>query len=423
MVEVTENKTGDTLSVPKGFKQTEVGVIPEDWGVVALSDIISFQGGSQPPIEHFRYKESEGYIRFIQIRDYKTDNAKTYIPLKLARRFCKADDVMIGRYGPPIFQILRGLEGAYNVALIKAIPKKTISKEFCYHILKRNDIFSFVETLSKRTGGQTGVNLNVLKAYKIQIPTDESEQTAIATALSDMDALIEAQEALLAKKRALKQGAMQELLTGKRRLVETDGTSWQQTEVGRIPGDWEVVNFNEVFSFKQGVQRSVEKQKKILKKGLKRFIRIIDLTDPLEPPRYIQDPGSNHHVGSKDLFMVRYGSPGLLGYGVDGVIANNLFRLLPKKLLATRFYYYYLSYINERITSISGSSTMPAISFSTLGGLAIIYPPTLTEQRAIAAALSDMDRELEQFEAQLAKYRQLKRGMMQELLTGRKRLI
>ena len=70
---------------------------------------MKFEGGAQPPKEYFINEEKEGYIRLIQIRDYKTDNYLTYIPIDMARKFCTEDDIMIGRYGPPIFQILKGL--------------------------------------------------------------------------------------------------------------------------------------------------------------------------------------------------------------------------------------------------------------------------------------------------------------------------
>ena len=83
-----------------------------------VGDIISFQGGSQPDKKYFEYVPTKDNIRLIQIRDYKSDKYITYIPKEMAKRFCTADDIMIGRYGPPIFQILQGIEGSFNVALM-----------------------------------------------------------------------------------------------------------------------------------------------------------------------------------------------------------------------------------------------------------------------------------------------------------------
>jgi type I restriction enzyme S subunit len=91
-----------------------------------IEDVCEFVGGSQPPKSRFKYSLSDGYVRFIQIRDYKGDGFVTYIPQNSTTKFCNEKDIMIGRYGPPVFQICRGISGAYNVALMKAIPKKTI---------------------------------------------------------------------------------------------------------------------------------------------------------------------------------------------------------------------------------------------------------------------------------------------------------
>ena len=104
----------------------------KNWSLCKLGAICDFIGGSQPPKDDFIYEPKEGYIRLIQIRDYKSDKHLTFIPKTSAKRFCSKEDVMIGRYGPPLFQILRGIEGAYNVALIKAMPKspQIIDKDF-----------------------------------------------------------------------------------------------------------------------------------------------------------------------------------------------------------------------------------------------------------------------------------------------------
>lgn len=190
----------------------------EGWVEKKLGEEIDFQGGSQPPLSTFIGSAREGYIRLLQIRDYKTDKYETFIPTKLARKFCKKDDIMIGRYGPPLFQILRGLEGAYNVALIKAIPSSNVNKDFAYHFLKQDSLFAFIEKLSQRTGGQTGIDMEELKGYKFPLPSRE-EQAQIAQTLSDMDAEIESLEKKLEKYRKIKEGMMQNLLTGKIRLI------------------------------------------------------------------------------------------------------------------------------------------------------------------------------------------------------------
>lgn len=184
-----------------------------------MGDLISFVGGSQPDKSNFVYKERVGYVRLLQIRDYKSSKFETFIPRKLARRFCNVNDIMIGRYGPPIFQILKGIPGAYNVALMKAIPCEKINENYTYHFFRQEILFNFVEKLSQRTSGQTGVDLKELKGYPLNLPPTMEEQKAIAKVLSDMDSEIEVLEIKLNKYRQIKNGMMEKLLTGKIRLV------------------------------------------------------------------------------------------------------------------------------------------------------------------------------------------------------------
>ncbi len=141
------------------------------WQKYTFSDVIKIIGGSQPPKSEFINEEKDGYIRLIQIRDYKSDVHKVYIPLEKAKRFVSKSDIMIGRYGPPIFQILRGLEGAYNVALMKAEPNpEVINREYLYWYLQNYKIFNYIEAGSDRTAGQTGVNKKYLETYPMLVP-------------------------------------------------------------------------------------------------------------------------------------------------------------------------------------------------------------------------------------------------------------
>ena len=187
---------------------------------------------------------------------------------------------------------------------------------------------------------------------------------------------------------------------------------------GEFEGRWSRNSIGHIFSFKQGVQCPVEDQFASMQKGLVRFIRIIDLTQADEKPRYIKDPGSEHHVQTSDLFMVRYGSPGLVGYRYSGVIANNLFRIMPHKPHKTDndFFYHLFGSINKEIEAISGSSTMPAISFKTLNTL-FISTPSLPEQEKIAAFLTSVDDRIDQLKRKKSLLQDYKKGAMQKLFS------
>ena len=154
---------GDPILNQKGFP------------VYRMDEVVEFQGGSQPDKKYFEYEPTEDNIRLIQIRDYKTDKYITYIPKSMAKRFCTADDIMIGRYGPPIFQILQGIEGSFNVALMKATPKIG-NREFIRQFLKQDCLLEYLEGLSKRTAGQDGIQMDKLKGYPFPMPPIELQE-------------------------------------------------------------------------------------------------------------------------------------------------------------------------------------------------------------------------------------------------------
>jgi len=190
----------------------------DGWTEKTLIDVCVFQGGSQPPKSVFSVEKKEGYVRLIQIRDYKSDKYIIHIPKKDARRFCQPDDIMIGRYGPPLFQILRGLEGAYNVALMKAIPnEEIISKDFLFYFLKNNRILNYVINSSSRTAGQTGINKATIEPYPIAFPTLEN-QAIIVSQLQELKIETQRLEAIYRQKitalKELKQSILQKAFTG-----------------------------------------------------------------------------------------------------------------------------------------------------------------------------------------------------------------
>ncbi len=161
------------------------------WVESTLGDVCEFVGGSQPPKSVFSKTESVDHVRLIQIRDYKSDKHAVYIPRSSARRFCKADDVMIGRYGPPLFQILRGLDGAYNVALMKAVPNEAkLTKDFLYYFLKHSAILQYVIFHSERAAGQSGLNKATLDAYPIRVPA-LGEQAKVVDRIEMLAAKVE----------------------------------------------------------------------------------------------------------------------------------------------------------------------------------------------------------------------------------------
>lgn len=182
-------------------------------------------------------------------------------------------------------------------------------------------------------------------------------------------------------------------------------------------GEWEENEVGKFFKFKQGFQVSVENQYNNFTNGRVRFIRIIDITNNYEPKRYIDNPGSDYLIKKEDLFMIRYGSPGVVAIGYDGIIANNLFRLIWN--LDTKFNHIYWFYtfqkIEKSIYNLSGSSSMPAISFTTLDNFNISYTKNSLEQQKIADCLSSLDEVITAHSEKLETLKNYKKGLLQNL--------
>jgi len=150
------------------------------WSNPKLGEICEFIGGSQPPKHKFSNTYKPGYVRLVQIQDFRKSNVAVYIPKEDSKRRFTKDDVMIGRYGPPVFQILRGLSGAYNVALMRANPKQNLlSKDFLFYLLKEEGIQNAVISQSQRAAGQSGINKQFLESYEVWLPLKEQQDIIV----------------------------------------------------------------------------------------------------------------------------------------------------------------------------------------------------------------------------------------------------
>lgn len=145
-----------------------------------MSVVCKYTGGSQPPKDEFINETREGYVRLVQIRDFKSDKNVTYVSKDSVTKFFEEDDIMIARYGPPVFQILRGMSGAYNVALMKAIPnEELVLKDYWFYYLQNPVIQNFVIDSSQRTAGQSGVNLDHLYTFQVFLPNKTEQQKIV----------------------------------------------------------------------------------------------------------------------------------------------------------------------------------------------------------------------------------------------------
>ena len=407
------------MEVKPGYKRTEAGIIPADWEAATIGDVAQFFGGSQPPKSTFKRSSSKGYIRLIQIRDYKTSEHAVYIPEFLARKRCNTDDIMIGRYGPPIFQILRGIEGAYNVALVRVEPNSRIDREFFFNILRQEKLFQLVDALSRRSSGQTGIEMPALKAFDLPLPC-LPEQRAIAAALNDADSLLGGLDRLIAKKRDLKQAAMQQLLTGQTRLPGFQG-EWEVKRLGEVgsflkgsgvkkdesqTGNLPCIRYGEIYthhndiikSFKSWISAEVAATATRLKKGDLLFAGSGETKGEIGKCVAFVDDCEAYAGG--DTVILRLADADAMFMG----------------------YYCNAAPINAQKASKGQGDAVVHINAAALSTVVVVLP-SVREQTAIATVLSDMDAELSALEARRTKTRALKQAMMQALLTGRIRLV
>jgi type I restriction enzyme S subunit len=267
---------------------------------------------------------------------------------------------------------------------------------------KGNDplfVFYLYNTINiARFGTGSGVptlNRNDVHDFVVEVPPTKAEQTAIATALSNTDALIQSLEKLIAKKRAIKQGAMQELLTGKRRLPGFEG-KWVKKMLGEClkvkhgKSQHEVADSNGVYPI-LATSGIVGKSKQYL---YDRPSVLIGRKGTIDAPQYMETPF----------------------WTIDTLFYTEIFDDTDAKFIFYRFKLIDWYSYNE-------ASGVPSLNARTIENIELFVPPTKMEQVSISALLSEMDREISAHESKLSKYRTIKQGMMQELLTGKTRLV
>lgn len=373
----------------KEMKQTEIGLIPEDWEVKVIGDITEkLVGGGTPSRSVKEYWN--GNIPWMTVKDFASFNGHstqeyiTELGLKSsATRIVKASNLIIAT------RIALGKIVKYkvDVTINQDLKTITLSSEV------NKDYFSYFyqsieNKIIEKGSGSTVLGLSIQDLYSFQIPLPPlPEQEAIAEALSDADAWIESLEQLIAKKRLIKQGAMQELLTPKEGW---EVKKFEQVFL-KVPSKKYQINSNEYFQ----VGRYP-----IVDQGQQKIVGYSDREDKVFFPGNIIVFGDHTRI----IKYVNY--PFIVG--ADGV------QLLSSLNENIQFLYYLLSDYEIPNTGYNRH-------FKYLKDFDY-HIPSLTEQTRIANILSDMDAELEALEAQLAKARQIKQGMMQELLTGRIRL-
>ena len=291
---------------------------------------------------------------------------------------------------------------------------KNLLPQYLFYAIQSNTVRSF---LIQNAYGTTmaGLNEKILSAIPLFLPVDIDEQSAIAETFSDIDRLISSLQKLIEKKKAIKQGAMQELLTGKKRLPGFSG-KWTNTTLGRC--------FSKIVGGGTPSRAISE-----FWNGEIPWATVKDFAtfNPYKTQEYISEAGLNHsstHLIPKGTLITstRMGIGKIVIYYVDVAINQDLKALFVSDDVSKEYIYHLFGMVGKIIESLGNGSTVKGIRIEQLKNLSIVLPKK-NEQQAIAQVLSDMDSEIEQLEKKMAKYQQIKQGMMQELLTGRIRVV
>ena len=280
-----------------------------------------------------------------------------------------------------------------------------LNSKYLQYQLNEGSEFRRFSLLQKQGGSRTYMYLNKLQNMILNIPKLE-EQQKIGSFFQQLDETIALHQRKLDLLKEQKKGYLQ-------KMFPKNGSKIPELRFAGFVDDWEQRKLGDIFVYKQGQQVPVENQFTKRGKNRHRFIRIVDLTTKNEAPRYIEYSGDNI-ISSTDLFMIRYGQPGVIGYGYEGVIANNLFKLIPKIETYNLFFKYILDSMYPKIQSLSSSTTLPAISFKSLDVLEVRYPDK-KEQQKIGSLFKQLDATIALHQRKLDLLKEQKKGFLQKM--------
>ena len=399
------------MELKPGYKQTEVGVIPEDWSCEPLSSFFSFISygftNPMPTVQDGVFMITAADINDgrLLLKTARRTSEFAYRTLLTAKSKPRQNDLLLTKDGTLGRLAIVGDEAIcinQSVAIIRT--NNRVVPQFLKRLLEGS---YYQKRMVEDAGGSTikHIYITIVDKMPIGLPLDTEEQRAIATALSDVDALLDGLDRLIAKKRDIKQAAMQQLLTGKTRLPGFEG-EWEEKQLGAVA---EIVMGQSPSSANYNLRGN----------GLP----LIQGNADVENRRAIKRVFTTQITkrGRKGDVLMSVRAP-------VGEISRAVFDVcLGRGVCALRFpndfLYHYLIFIEPTWAKHSKGSTFDSVNSTDVKTVEIKIPCDPDEQTAIATALSDMDAEIAALERRRAKTAALKQAMMQELLTGRTRLI
>lgn len=388
------------MKIPQGYKQTELGIIPEEWTICKICDgLADVKSGKRLPLGYYvtENRTAHPYIRVIDMYDGGVDTSNIlYVPedaypaIEKYRIF--KNDIFISVAGSLgiVGKIPEKLDGANLTENANKLTNISCNRDYLLHFL-RSPYIQRVISSEQTIGAQPKLALTRIRNFEIILPNTKQEQRAIAKALSDVDALIAALDKKITKKRLVKQGAMIRLLGGKGKKFRTQ-------------------KIRDIVSIKKG--------------------------DMLTSEQYIagnipviaggKSAAGYHNIANRPANTITISasgaSAGYVAFHDYPIFATDCSTIESSKSYNIKYIYYLLTHYQSELYALQTGGAQPHVHPNDIYDLNIYYNGDIEDQRNIAIILSNMDKEITDLEARRDKYKLIKSGMMQKLLTGQIRL-
>lgn len=382
-----------------------------------LIEVCDFQGGSQPPKSEFIHKPKDGYVRFLQIRDFASDKNITYIPESKKNRYCLEQDILLGRYGASVGKVLTNKKGAYNVAVIKTIPnEELLSKPYLYYYLLSNDFQKKLLTVAARSA-QAGFSKKDISDFPILIPP-LPEQKSIVSKLNKAFAAIDKAKA----------NAQQNLNNAKELF-----NNYLQKVFENNNGDWKE---KKVIELCDSIVDCINKTApSVIEKTGFKMVRTTNVRDGklnLEKVRYVTEETYNKWIRRQvpevgDILFTREAPMGEVG-----MLLSNDKVFLGQRIVSYRFnesiahnhfmlYAFQSSLIKKQIEDLGSGATVKHLRVPHTKEF-IFRIPSIKEQKQIVGTLniiSTQTQNLEKvYQQKLVHLEELKKSILQKAFSG-----
>lgn len=406
------------MVIPKGYKQTEIGVIPEDWDIEPIKRLATITTGAKNTQDNV----SDGlYPFFVRSQTIERINSYSYIGEAV---LTAGDGVGTGK----VFHYING-KFDFHQRVYKISDFSDRINGYFFFLYFSSNFYNRIMQMTAKSSVDS-VRMEMIAEMQIPVPT-QSEQTSISAIVSDTDSLIVSLDKLISKKKAIKQGTMQQLLTGKMRLTGFSG-KWQHKKLGELfsfsgghtasrdqlsEDGFCYLHYGDIHGAKKtyidvGTEYSMIPKLQILLSKVSRKSMLND-GDVVFVDASEDDEGTSRHLLVKNPKSIPYIS------GLHTIVAKSKDNSLDSGF---KKYCFQATTVKNQFIFYAVGTKVSGISKTNIAKIEIRYPG-IEEQVAIAGILSDMDAEIESLERKRKKYVLVKRGMMQQLLTGKIRII